>query len=142
MQKLIDKPRLDVELDAHFKDKKDKPARPPELAAKMAGAAGDSPVRRRELVDLVSSCQDTQGLVIRHLAGNVEAALAGLEARLEVLEARRTLTWAGAHDIGRTYAPGDLVQRGGALWLALTAVTAGDGPGASPSWRRLAESKS
>jgi len=131
--RLIDKPRLDVEFDAHFKDK---PARPPELAAKMAGAAGDSPVRRRELVDLVSSCQDTQGLVIRHLAGNVEAALAGLEARLEALEARKALTFAGPYDITKRYRANDVVQRNGGLWVCL--VSTAESPGQSAHWREIA----
>ena len=75
------------------------------------------------------------------VAREVVRELGHIEARLEALEARRTMSFAGPHDPGHAYAPGEVVQRGGALFVAMAHARAGDVPGASASWRRIAESK-
>ncbi len=75
------------------------------------------------------------------VAREVVKELGQLEARLGQLE-RDALVWSGAWEPAKTYARNDLCQRGAALWLALVDVKAGDvPPGASASWRRLADSK-
>jgi len=104
-------------------------------------ALRDIETAHEEAIARAKNPHEVASFAIAALGRRLVAEHEAITARLEALESRRALSWAGAHDIGRTYAPGDLVQRGGALWLALTAVTAGDGPGASPSWRRLADSK-
>ena len=86
---------------------------------------------------------------VREIGPNMVAALAkrlvreheAIDARLAALEQRRTLAFAGPFDVTRGYRQDDLVQRGAALWLALTETKMGDMPGASPSWRRIAESR-
>ena len=66
--------------------------------------------------------------------------LARLEERLGQLE-RDALVYAGSWDVAKAYARSDLVQRGSGLYIALIATKAGDAPGASASWRRIAESR-
>ena len=74
------------------------------------------------------------------VAREVVKALGDLEKRLGQLE-RDALVFAGAWDPTKTFAANDLTQRGGSLWLALVDVKAGNVPGASSSWRRIAQSK-
>lgn len=62
-----------------------------------------------------------------------------IEARLNVLEQRRTMSFECAHDPSRTYQNGDVVQRSNALYVCMMDTT--DTPGDSASWRRIGVSK-
>ena len=137
MQKLIDQARLDAEFEAASKRKR---TRAPELAAALAGPAGKAKVSLAELHELLSTASAETATAMRHVVRNAEAALARLEERLGQLE-RDALVFAGGWDPSKTYAANDLVQRGGALFLALVATKAGDMPGSSASFRKIAESK-
>ncbi len=137
MHRLIDPKRLDAELEAASNRKRE---RNPALREKLAGAAGAKPVMLRDLFEMMSTASAESAAALHHIAKNAEAELARLEARLDELE-RTAMVFAGPHDIAREYDPSDVVQRFSGLWIALVATRAGDVPGASPSWRRIAESK-
>ena len=127
---------------------------PTHRAARNGRGESDRPRRRGRLFSFAptnepqlnrpaqagTDAQRLPTIALRHVARNAEAALDALEDRLSALE-RTALVWAGPHDISKSYAANDLCQRGGSLWLALIDVKAGDAPGSSPSWRRLAESR-
>lgn len=68
-----------------------------------------------------------------------DAHIATLEGRLAALEQRRLMAFRGAHDPGLSYASGDAVQRGGALFVALVGTS--ETPGSSSCWRELARAK-
>ena len=92
-----------------------------------------------------SAVKDAKPSEIGAIVGAVVArelvkALTDLEARLDHME-REAMCFAGAFDVSKSYSRNDCVQRGNALWLALVKTTAGDAPGSSSSWRRIAESK-
>ena len=137
MNRLINAKALDAECEAAHARR----TRAPELAAALAGPAGKAKVSLAELHELLSTASAETATAMRHIVRNAEAALARLEERLGQLE-RDALVWAGGFDPAKTYARNDLCQRGGGLYLALVDVRAGDVPGASSSWRRIAESKS
>lgn len=135
--KLIDPKRLDAELEAARASKR---AQAPELAKALAGASGKSTVCRRDLVEMLAASQRDAAVTLRHVARNAETELARLEDRLAAIE-RTALVWAGPWAAEKGYAPNDLTQRGAGLYVALVATKAGDAPGASASWRRIAESR-
>ena len=137
MQKLIDRKRLATELEVASTSKA---ATAPELAAALAGPAGKAKVSLAEVHELLSTASAETATAMRHVVRNAEAALARLEARLDEIE-REALRFAGSFDVARTYDRNDLCQRGGSLYLALVETRAGDMPGASASWRRIAESR-
>lgn len=64
-----------------------------------------------------------------------------IESRLAALEAKRTMSFSGAHDPGRTYAPGEVTQRSGSMWVAMAPTKVGDVPGAHASWREIGRCK-
>ena len=135
--RLIDPKALDAECEAAHASKRE---RDPALTAALAGPAGGARPTLRELHALLSSAQTESAVALRHVTRNAEDALARLEARLDHME-REAMCFAGAFDISKSYSRNDCVQRGNALWLALVKTTAGDAPGASASWRRIAESR-
>ena len=72
-------------------------------------------------------------------AQKTDTRIATLEARLAALETRRLMAWAGAHDVSKLYHAGDVVQRSGALYVALVATS--ESPGSSSCWRELTRAK-
>ena len=134
--RLINAKALDAECEAAHASKRTRP----ELTAALNGAAGGARVTLRELHALLSSAQTESAVALRHIAKAAEAALDALEDRLAALE-RTALVWAGPWAAEKSYTPNDLTQRGAGLYVALVATKAGDAPGASASWRRIAESR-
>lgn len=68
------------------------------------------------------------------------ARLDALEARLAVIEARPDVEYRGVFTIGKTYEPGHLVTRNGALWLCTSGCTTTQ-PSADPSrWKLIVKS--
>lgn len=58
-----------------------------------------------------------------------------LSARVVALEERRLMSFEGAHDPGKSYQSGAVVQRSGALFVAMAGTN--DSPGASVMWRQI-----
>lgn len=50
------------------------------------------------------------------------------------------VSYAGTFDVGKAYARGDLITRGGGLWLALNDSQPGDVPGSSPHYKLIVKS--
>ena len=70
------------------------------------------------------------------LAG-LTKALVGTGMHHKVIQAgdRRPMFFEGPHDPGRTYGAGDVVQRKGYVWVAMTATAST--PGETSQWRRI-----
>lgn len=105
------------------------------LTIKTLEAAIDEAVKR------VKRPSEMGAVIAAVAARELVKELGQVEGRLRVLEQRRSLAWAGAYDVSRGYHQDDLVQRGAGLWVALTETRAGDMPGSSANWRRIAESR-
>lgn len=88
----------------------------------------------RKLADKDVSTIDSLATV---LAMGLEAAdqIRELKRRLAELETKRTMAFEGSHDPARAYPAGAVVQRSGAVWVAL--VPTSETPGASTNWRRI-----
>lgn len=56
-----------------------------------------------------------------------------LQARIKALEDRPTVRYVGTHQTGLQYQPGELLTRGGSLWLCLKATSTT--PGLDDSYR-------
>lgn len=138
MNRLIDRKRLATELEAASTSKA---ATAPELAAALAGPAGKSKATVRDVHDLLDAALSMTAAKLKHVVENAETALADLEARIAALEAKRLMSFAGPHDPGHAYAPGEVVQRGGALFVAMAHARVGDSPGSHAAWREIARAK-
>ena len=96
--------------------------------------------------DLLKCKKPASVAALAAVAGDTRAALdllvSGLEqhkGRILKMEARRSMSFAGAYTAGKTYARGDAVQKAGGLFVCL-ADTA-DAPGASSAWRQIGVSR-
>jgi hypothetical protein len=81
---------------------------------------------------------DVDGLM-RGVGAVLKERLGPIEARLKALEERRTMSFEGAHDAGRQYRPGDVVQRAAGLYVCLAATN--ELPGDSAYWRRIGDAR-
>jgi hypothetical protein len=129
MHHLIDRKRLDAEIEAAARREREANSA---LREKMAGAAGDVKVSRRALVEMVLDVQATMAITIKHVARNAASALAALEARVAELEAS-PFSYEGVHEFGRSYSKNAIVTCGGSMWIAKATTT--DRPGNSDSWQ-------
>lgn len=80
---------------------------------------------------------EVAALTVAALGRRLVAEHEVITARLASLESRKSLCWAGAHDITKGYSPGDVVQRVSGLWVALVETT--EAPGQSAHWREIAK---
>jgi hypothetical protein len=92
-------------------------------------------IRATDLAELLKGLATEIRGFVEHATAPIRAEQATLAKRLDALEGRRVMEFAGAHDPGREYHPGAVVQRGGGTWVCL--VTTTEPPGSSPAWRRL-----
>ena len=129
--RLIDPKALDQALEAASQRKAAPPA--PGSEQRRASQAFAAAVAR-ETATMASTA-------LRHVATNTEAALDNLAARLEALESKRSMAFAGPYDPGHSYDAGDVVQKGGGLFVAMAHARVGDSPGSSAAWREIARAK-
>jgi hypothetical protein len=99
--------------------------------------AHDVEMAFEEALAKATNARELGAFTIASLGRRLVAEHKAIEARFEALESRRTLAFAGAYDVARTYHANDLVQRTGSLWLALVETT--EAPGQSAHWREIAK---
>jgi hypothetical protein len=63
----------------------------------------------------------------------LDSRIAELQSRIQILEARPELKYLGTHEPGTFYVEGNLVTKGGSLWICRTATQAV--PGSDTSWQ-------
>lgn len=80
----------------------------------------------------------TLGLLVE-VAEMLMAKMTEHRKAITELEARRTMSFEGAHDPGRQYRQGDCVQRSGGLFVCL--ANTNELPGESARWRRIGDAK-
>ncbi len=64
----------------------------------------------------------------------LQATIAGLQARVSVLEKRKALTFAGLWERGRSYHEGDAVNYMGSIWIAQAGTTTAEPDAGSNAW--------
>ena len=82
--------------------------------------------------------EEVDGLM-RGIGSVLRERLGPIEARLTALEERRVLSFEGAHDAGREYRRGDVVQRASGLYVCLTDAAGIELPGTSSYWRKIGD---
>ena len=107
----------------------------------MAITLADFEAAHAEALAVAKHAHEVGPLVVAALGRRLVAEHAIIESRLAALESKRTMSFSGAHDPGRAYAPGEAVQRGGSLWVAMAPTKVGDIPGAHTCWREIGRCK-
>jgi hypothetical protein len=73
------------------------------------------------------------------ILSGIAAQTADIRERLAILEARPEIKYAGTFALGKTYQPGNLCTRSGALWLCCESDVTTQ-PGTDAKWKLIVKS--
>jgi hypothetical protein len=107
----------------------------------MTITLADIEAAHAEALARAKNTHEVASLAIAAIGRQLVTEHAAIESRLAALESKRTMSFSGSHDPGRAYAPGEAVQRGGSLWVAMAPTKVGDIPGAHTCWREIGRCK-